>query len=112
MVPQIVVSIKFICDMYLDSNVSDQIWQVSDGEVFDAWDVDTKDIDGSTTRRGLDCDHLGVRVNPNHFVIETFLPEWPGLRPLGDESQSESPCGRVFNSHSLVECFLITSISA
>ena len=71
--PQRVVSIEVTRDKYLASNVSDQMRQISDGEVVVAWDVDRKDSDRSTTQSDLDGDCLEMRVNPNRLMVESFL---------------------------------------
>ena len=71
--PHVVVSIEVTHDKYLASYVSDQVWQISGGEVVVAWDVDRKDSDGCTTQSHLDCYRLEVRVNLNHPVVESLL---------------------------------------
>ena len=67
--PQVVVSIEVTRDEYLASYVSDQVWQISGGEVVVAWDVDGKDSD----RCHLDCYGLEVRVDSKHLVVESLL---------------------------------------
>ena len=47
--PHVVVSIEVIRNKYLASCVSDQVWQISGGEVVVAWDVDIKDSNRCTT---------------------------------------------------------------
>ena len=54
--PHVVVSIEVTRDEYLSSYVSDQVWQISGGEVVVAWDVDRKDNDRSTTQTGVSGD--------------------------------------------------------
>ena len=71
--PHVVVSIDVTRDKYLASYVSDQVWQISGGEVVVACDVDRKDSDGCTTQSHLDCYRLEVRVNLNHLVVESLL---------------------------------------
>ena len=71
--PHVVVSIEVTRDKYLASYVSDQVWQISGGEVVVAWDVDRKDSDGCTTQSHLYCYRLEVRVNLNYPVVESFL---------------------------------------
>ena len=71
--PHVVVSIEVTCDKYLASYVSDQVWQISGGEVVVAWDVDRKDSDRCTTQSYLDCYGLEVRVDLNHLVVESLL---------------------------------------
>ena len=71
--PQIVVSIEVTHDKYLSSYVSDQVWQISGGEVVVTWDVDRKDSDRCTTQSYLNCYRLKMQVNLNHLVVESFL---------------------------------------
>ena len=71
--PHVVVLIEVNRDKYLASYVSDQVWQISCGEVVVAWDVDRKNNDGCTTQSHLDCYRLEVRVNLNHLVVESLL---------------------------------------
>ena len=71
--PHVVVSIEVTHDTYLASYVSDQVWQISGGEMGVAWDVDRKNSDGCTTQSHLDCYCLKVRVNLNHLVVESLL---------------------------------------
>ena len=71
--PHVVVSIEVTRDKYLASYVSDQVWQISGGEVVVAWDVDRKDSDRCTTQSHLDCYGLEVRVDLNHLVVESLL---------------------------------------
>ena len=71
--PHVVVSIEVTCDKYLASCVSDQVWQISGGEVVVAWDVDRKDSDGCTIESHLDCYCLEVHINLNHLVVESLL---------------------------------------
>ena len=69
--PHVVVSIEVTSDKYLASYVSDQVWEISGGEVVVAWDVDRKDSDMCTSQSHLDC------------------------YGLGGASRFEPPCGRV-----------------
>ena len=69
--PHVVLSIEVTRDEYLSSYVSDQVWQISGGEVVVAWDVDRNNNDRSTTQSYLDCYGLDIRVNPNHLVVES-----------------------------------------
>ena len=77
--PQIGVSIEVACDKYQASNISDQVWQISGGEVVVAWDVDRKDSDRCTTQGYLDCYRLHVWVNLNLSVVESFFLYRSGL---------------------------------
>ena len=71
--PHVVVSIEVTLDEYLASYISDQVWQITGGEVVIACDVDRKDSDGCTTQSHQDCYRLEVRVNFNHPVVESLL---------------------------------------
>ena len=42
--PHVVVSTEVTRDKYLAYYVSDQVWEISGGEVVVAWDVDRKDL--------------------------------------------------------------------
>ena len=53
--PHVAVSIEVTRDKYLASYVSDQVWQISGGEVVVAWDADRKNSDGCTTQSHLHC---------------------------------------------------------
>ena len=71
--PQIIVSIEVTHDKCLASDISQQIWQISGGEMAVARDVYKKDSDRSTTQCDLNCDRLEMRVYLNQIVVEHFL---------------------------------------
>ena len=71
--PQIIVSIEVTHDKYLASDISQQIWQISGGEMAVARDVYRKDSDRNTTQCDLNCDRLEMRVYLNQLVVEPFL---------------------------------------
>ena len=64
-------SIEVTCDKYLASYVSDQVRQISGGEVVVVWDVDRKTIDGCTIQSHLDCYSLELRQWSYKIVSET-----------------------------------------